>query len=392
MARNYALTPHHRSIVARLPFSLFVVAVTAACATQVQQEMQQIGQQMKDLMAQNAACLAPIETNPRYARVYEKLGVATSRDPGRMPTATQLADSEIIPDDDIAVGLEWYAEGQACEAPGIQAFGRIDPEFQIFFADVHADSADLINDIVSKKLTTYGQVNARLLSLKQRERVVVAEIATNLKARLEAEHQEELAQQQETAEELVSAFGQIAVALATRGHASVNRLTSNEAALARAQANYARMHPRYVVVHRVRAIHCDSIGRSLRCDLQPVNSLPAALPAPPVQPAPTVSSAPVIPADYPSLLSRWLETHKIYPEEARQRGEEGRAMLRFRLDRSGRVLAYAVVGGTGYADLDAAIDTMMRGAILPPFPPSMSQPEIMVDVPVRFELFHPAPQ
>src|SRR6202035_2001481 len=99
---------------------------------------------------------------------------------------------------EIAVGLEWYAEGQACEAPGVQAFGRIDPEFEIFFADVHAEIADLINDIVSKKLT-YAQVNARLLSLKQRERVVIAEIASNLKARLLTQHQEELAQQQETA-------------------------------------------------------------------------------------------------------------------------------------------------------------------------------------------------
>jgi periplasmic protein TonB len=86
------------------------------------------------------------------------------------------------------------------------------------------------------------------------------------------------------------------------------------------------------------------------------------------------------------MLSSWLESHKHYPEEARQRGEEGRAVLRFRVARSGRVLDYSVVGSTGFADLDAAVQDMMRGASLPPFPPSMTEPEIEVSVTIRFGL------
>ena len=97
-------------------------------------------------------------------------------------------------------------------------------------------------------------------------------------------------------------------------------------------------------------------------------------------PAPTVS------ADYRTLLSGWLESHKRYPEEARQRGEQGRAVLRFRVDRYGRVLDYAVVSSTGYADLDQAVENMMRGATMPPFPPSMPEPEIEVSVTIRFGL------
>ena len=104
----------------------------------------------------------------------------------------------------------------------------------------------------------------------------------------------------------------------------------------------------------------------------------AAIPTPP--PAPTIS------ADYRTMLSGWLESHKRYPEEARQRGEEGRAVLRFRVDRYGRVLSYAVVSSTGYGDLDQSVETMMRGATLPPFPPSMPQPEIEVSVSIRFGL------
>ena len=61
-------------------------------------------------------------------------------------------------------------------------------------------------------------------------------------------------------------------------------------------------------------------------------------------------------------------------------------MLRFRVDRSGRVLNYAVVSSTGYADLDASIDAMMRGATMPPFPADMAASDVEVSVTVRFAL------
>jgi len=109
-----------------------------------------------------------------------------------------------------------------------------------------------------------------------------------------------------------------------------------------------------------------------------VPAAPVMLPAP--HPAPTVSPG------YRSLLSAWLESHKRYPESARARGEEGRAVLRFRVDRSGRVLNYALAASTGFADLDAAIDAMMRGATLPPFPADMAASDVEVSVTVRFSL------
>jgi protein TonB len=107
---------------------------------------------------------------------------------------------------------------------------------------------------------------------------------------------------------------------------------------------------------------------------------PPSVPAPAPRPAPTVSPG------YRSLLSAWLESHKRYPESARARGEEGRAVLRFRVDRSGRVLNYALAASTGFADLDAAIDGMMRGATLPPFPADMAASDVEVSVTVRFSL------
>jgi TonB family protein len=110
-------------------------------------------------------------------------------------------------------------------------------------------------------------------------------------------------------------------------------------------------------------------------------------PGAPQQPAATIS------ADYRGMLSVWLESHKRYPETARQRGEAGRAVLRFRVDRSGRVRDYSIVSTTGYPDLDAAVEAMMRGAILPPFPADMTAPQVEVSITVHFGLTPPpAPQ
>ena len=129
---------------------------------------------------------------------------------------------------------------------------------------------------------------------------------------------------------------------------------------------------------------------------QPVQApVPRVVQAPPVQtaaiapvpaPMPPPRPAPVVSGNYRAALSAWLESHKRYPDTARQRGEEGRAVLRFRVDRSGRVLTYALASSTGYADLDAAIDAMMRGATLPPFPADMTASDVEVSVTVRFSL------
>jgi protein TonB len=104
---------------------------------------------------------------------------------------------------------------------------------------------------------------------------------------------------------------------------------------------------------------------------------------PPPQPAP---AGPVVSAGYRAALGAWLESHKHYPESARERGESGQAVLRFHVERSGRVLNYAVVKSTGYPDLDAAIERMMQGATLPAFPADMTATDIEVSVTVRFAL------
>jgi protein TonB len=139
--------------------------------------------------------------------------------------------------------------------------------------------------------------------------------------------------------------------------------------------------------------------KPVRHQLQQAAPSPTPAPSPPTQAAvaaPQTAYAPTpVPAPVPStevspgyraLLSAWLESHKRYPDSARQRGEEGRAVLRFAVDRSGRVLDFAVAQSSGYPDIDAAIEEMMRGATLPPFPAGMTQPRVDVSVTIRFSL------
>ena len=112
----------------------------------------------------------------------------------------------------------------------------------------------------------------------------------------------------------------------------------------------------------------------------PPQTASAATPVPAPAPSPEAS------AGYRALLSAWLNSHKRYPDAARQRGEEGRAVLRFEVDRSGRVIDYAVTTSSGYPDLDQSLEEMMRGATLPPFPAGVTQPRMEVSVTIRFSL------
>ena len=90
--------------------------------------------------------------------------------------------------------------------------------------------------------------------------------------------------------------------------------------------------------------------------------------------------------DWTSALAAWLAAHKVYPAEARRRGEEGTAQIRFVVDRRGHVDEIALLQSTGFVDLDDAVQTMLRNADVPAFPPSMPQPQTAVTVRIRYLL------
>jgi protein TonB len=85
-------------------------------------------------------------------------------------------------------------------------------------------------------------------------------------------------------------------------------------------------------------------------------------------------------------VAGWLTARKIYPEEARRRGEEGRVAVRFTVDRTGRVVEAAIVSPSGSALLDEAAIGLLRQAVFPAFPPNMPQPRVTITTTMRYSL------
>jgi protein TonB len=124
--------------------------------------------------------------------------------------------------------------------------------------------------------------------------------------------------------------------------------------------------------------------------LPPITSItidaPVAAVAPIVRPAPSAA----LPG-YLARLSAHLERHKRYPDEARRRGQEGEALVRFTIDRAGNVLAFRLVKSSGVPALDAEIRALLqRAAPLPPMPAALSQSRLTVELPIGFSMRKPS--
>lgn len=100
-----------------------------------------------------------------------------------------------------------------------------------------------------------------------------------------------------------------------------------------------------------------------------------------------VASAPRIDPSWESLLLKHLQEFKNYPNEARRRNEQGEVLLAFSIDRNGHVISRHIVHSSGYADLDAEVLALVeRAQPMPAFPPSMTEAQLDLTVPIRFAL------
>jgi protein TonB len=90
-------------------------------------------------------------------------------------------------------------------------------------------------------------------------------------------------------------------------------------------------------------------------------------------------------ANYASLLFRAIDRVRFYPIGSRDRGEEGRVVLRVTIAADGRLLDAYIAGGSGYPDLDAAtIEMARRAAPYPPLPRALGAERASFNVPVIF--------
>ena len=117
-----------------------------------------------------------------------------------------------------------------------------------------------------------------------------------------------------------------------------------------------------------------------------------AAPAPPAAQAAAPSADDVVrrkaaEANWQGILLAHLQKHQKYPRSAIRRNIEGTVFIRFRMDRSGKLLSYSVIRSSGHEVLDEeALAMMERADPLPPLPPELPRETIEIDVPTDFFL------
>lgn len=89
-------------------------------------------------------------------------------------------------------------------------------------------------------------------------------------------------------------------------------------------------------------------------------------------------------AAWQSQVMAYLERRKTYPSGARARGEEGVAVVRFRIGGNGAVSGVALVRSSGSAELDR--ETLALVTRASPLPPHPSGAAMTLTAPVRYRL------
>lgn len=103
--------------------------------------------------------------------------------------------------------------------------------------------------------------------------------------------------------------------------------------------------------------------------------------------AATRTDAPNAPNALALQVQSQLERFKLYPRAARRERIEGTALLRFSIDREGRLLERALVTSSGHAVLDrAALELLARAAPYPALPPDATLERIELTLPVDYRL------
>ena len=90
---------------------------------------------------------------------------------------------------------------------------------------------------------------------------------------------------------------------------------------------------------------------------------------------------------YLSAIFQKMESHKHYPSIAAQSGLSGKVVLRFTVRRDGRVINPQITVITGHDSFgDAALKALRQVGQLPPFPDEIRRRELLVEVPITYQI------
>lgn len=92
-------------------------------------------------------------------------------------------------------------------------------------------------------------------------------------------------------------------------------------------------------------------------------------------------------ARYAGVIKGWIQKNMHYPRAARLAGQEGEVVVRFIMDRDGRVQSVELESGSGFPLLDReATEMIERGNPFPAMPVEMPGQKLEVRVPVSFHV------
>jgi len=90
---------------------------------------------------------------------------------------------------------------------------------------------------------------------------------------------------------------------------------------------------------------------------------------------------------YARLIQQQVLKNLTYPPQAKESGFEGKANLSMRLSYLGELMDVAVKSSSGYKILDDNAVAVARGiTYYPPFPPTITQKELWIEIPIDYRL------
>lgn len=92
---------------------------------------------------------------------------------------------------------------------------------------------------------------------------------------------------------------------------------------------------------------------------------------------------------YEQVISLWIQHNKVYPAEAKAKGLQGQAVVRIRINREGTIIFSRIDRPTAHAELNQAIEQMVRASnpvpAVPSNYPAGGQFEFLIPVSFRLE-------